>query len=176
MNRVIGLCLLVVASMSLCGYKNEEEATLSDAIYEDVRNCEVYYPTEVIIAAQENNYELPGIIISEPFKVYEAEEVATVNPPSAEHLTRIGGVFYGPSGKETFYNLNMSRCIDIMRGLGYDYEYWIRDDGVKMFGDYVMIAVNTGIYPKGNIVETSLGTAIVVDHCPSGNIDVCVNW
>ena len=130
---------------------------------------------EEVVYSEVAEYMTPGAIIEEPYGVYEVEEPA-VNGPMLEHLTKSGGVFYGPSGKETYYNLNMSRCIDIMRGLGYDYEYWIRDDGVKMFGDYVMIAANTGVYPKGSIIETSLGTAIVVDHCPSGNIDVCVSW
>lgn len=185
MNRVIGLCLLLVASMPLCGYKEqEEEATISDAVCESIWNCEVYYPTEVIIAAQEREFELPGVVISEPFKVYEAEEVATVNPPAAEHLTRSRGVFYGPSGKETFYNLNMSRVVGYMRELGYseeEYPYWVRDDGCKMLGDYVMVAADLGIRPKGTILETSLGTAIVVDtgsfaRYDSTMLDIAVSW
>ena len=119
---------------------------------------------------------MPGAIVEQPMDYYEAE---VVNGPAAEHLTQSGGVFYGPNGKETYYNLNMSRCIDIMRGYGYSeeaYPYWVRDDGVKMFGSYVMIAADTGVYPKGSIIETSMGTAMVVDHCPAGVIDVCVNW
>ena len=130
---------------------------------------------EEVVYSEVAEYMTPGAIIEEPYGVYEVEE-PVVNGPMPEHLTKSGGVFYGPSGKETYYNLNMSRCLDIMRGMGYDYEYWIRDDGVKMFGNYVMIAANVGIYPKGSIIETSLGTAIVVDHCPAGVIDVCVNW
>lgn len=130
---------------------------------------------EEVVYSEVAEYMTPGAIIEEPYGVYEVEE-PVVNGPMPEHLTKSGGVFYGPSGKETYYNLNMSRCLGIMRGMGYDYEYWIRDDGVKMFGNYVMIAANVGIYPKGSIIETSLGTAIVVDHCPAGVIDVCVNW
>ena len=131
--------------------------------------------SEEMVASEIAEYMMPGAIIEEPYEVYEVEE-PEVNGPMPEHLTRSGGVFYGPSGRETYYNLNMSRCLDIMRSYGYDYEYWIREDGVKMFGSYVMIAANVGIYPKGSIIETSLGTAIVVDHCPAGVIDVCVNW
>ena len=184
MNRIIGLCLLLVASMPLCGYKEDEEATITDAGCESVWNCDAYYPTEVIIAAQEREFELPGAVISEPFKVYEAEEVATVNPPAAEHLTRSKGVFYGPSGKETYYNLNMSRVVGYMRELGYSEEedpYWVREDGAKMFGDYVMVAADLGIRPKGTILETSLGTAIVVDtgsfaRYDSTMLDIAVSW
>ena len=119
----------------------------------------------------------PGAIIEVPFDVYEAE---SVNGPMSEHLTRSGGVFEGPSGTEKYYNLNMSKCISIMNDLGYAYEYWVRDDGVKMFGEYVMCATNTYVYPKGSILETSLGTAMVVDHCVAAEssfmIDICVTW
>ena len=94
-------------------------------------------------------------------------------------LTKSSGVNYGPLGRETYYNLPMGRCIDIMRSYGYsveEYPYWVRDDGVKMMGDYVMVAANTSLYSKGTIIPTSLGMAIVVDHCPSGAIDICVTW
>ena len=169
-------------------YENEvEEATVSDAALSiEINDCllleEPYYPTEVIIAAEENNYELPGVIKSIPYQIYEEE--LKVNPPMSEHLTKSGGVFYGPSGKETYYNLNMSRCISIMRDLGYseeEYPYWIREDGAKMLGDYVMVAADLSIRPKGTILETSLGTAIVVDtgsfaKYDSMMLDVCVSW
>lgn len=49
--------------------------------------------------------------------------------PEKPHLTKSGGVFAGPSGKETYYNLPMGRCISIMRDMGYDvesYPYWVR--------------------------------------------------
>lgn len=153
-------------------------ATVVMAAYPSGMPTSEYEYYDQMVSNQEpyvEGYITGGALISVPFDVYEVEE-PVVNGPLPEHLTKSGGVFYGPSGKETYYNLNMSRCLDIMRGMGYDYEYWIRDDGVKMFGNYVMIAANVGIYPKGSIIETSLGTAIVVDHCPAGVIDVCVNW
>jgi hypothetical protein len=119
----------------------------------------------------------PGAVIEIPFDVYEVE---TVSGPMSEHLTRSGGVFEGPSGTEKYYNLNMSKCVSIMNDLGYSYEYWVRDDGVKMFGEYVMCATDTYVYPKGTILETSLGTAMVVDHCVAAEnsfmIDICVTW
>ena len=78
-------------------------------------------------------------------------------------LSKGRGTIQGPSGKETYYNLNMSGVVSIMRRLGYDYEYWVRDDGVKMFGNYVMIAANLNIRPRGSLVQTSLGMGIVCD-------------
>jgi len=84
---------------------------------------------------------------------------------SGEKWTLKKGVVYGPSGKETGYNLNMTEVIRLMKQLGYDYEYWIREDGIKMYGDYVMIATNTYKVPKGSIIPTTLGMAMVCDHC-----------
>lgn len=78
-------------------------------------------------------------------------------------LSKGRGTIQGPSGKETYYNLNMSGVVSIMRGMGYDYEYWVRDDGVKMFGNYVMVAANLNLRPRGSLVQTSLGMGIVCD-------------
>lgn len=97
------------------------------------------------------------------------------------HLTRGLGIFAGPSGKETWYNLPMGLCIRYMEDLGYSYEYWIRSDGVKMYGPYVMCAADLSIRPKGTILETSLGKAIVCDTGEFVNqnryqVDIATNW
>jgi 3D (Asp-Asp-Asp) domain-containing protein len=71
-----------------------------------------------------------------------------------------------------------------MYNLGYpeeEYPYWIREDGVKMFGDYIIVAANLELRPRGTIIECSLGTAIV---CDTGGfakknktqLDIAVNW
>lgn len=96
-------------------------------------------------------------------------------------LTRSRGTITGPSGKETFYNLNMSGVVSIMRRMGNTDEYWVRDDGVKMLGDYVMVAANLDIRPRGSLVETSLGTGIVCDTGGFANknpyqLDIAVSW
>lgn len=96
-------------------------------------------------------------------------------------LTAFAGTVTGPSGKETYYNLNMSGVVSIMRSLGNTDEYWVRDDGVKMLGDYVMVAANLDVHPRGSLVETSLGMGIVCDtgSFASGNpnqLDIAVNW
>lgn len=101
-----------------------------------------------------------------------------------EVLNARNGIVYGPSGKESYYNLDMSGVIKEMRRLGYseeEYPYHIREDGVKMLGDYVMCAANLEIRPKGTIVDTTLGKAIV---CDTGGfakkdrtqLDIAVNW
>ena len=96
-------------------------------------------------------------------------------------LSKGRGVNYGPSGKETYYNLNMSSVVSIMRSMGYTGEYWVREDGCKMLGEYIMVAANLNLRPRGSIVETSLGDAIV---CDTGGfakrnptqIDIAVTW
>lgn len=93
-------------------------------------------------------------------------------------LTRMGGVNQGPTGKETYYNLNMSGVVSIMRDMGNSDPYWVRDDGVKMLGDYVMVAADLQEHPRGSIVESSLGTSIVVDTgcLEKDQLDIAVAW
>ena len=96
-------------------------------------------------------------------------------------LNRTNGVFTGPSGKETYYNLNMHGCIRLMEALGYNYRFWIREDGVKMYGNYVMCAADLSIRPKGTILQTSLGTGIVCDTGSFVNqnryqLDIATSW
>ena len=113
----------------------------------------------------------------EAYDIWWAEEHRWKGPV----LSKGRGVNYGPSGKETYYNLNMSTVVSIMRSMGYTGEYWVRDDGCKMLGEYIMVAANLNLRPRGSIVETSLGDAIV---CDTGGfakrnptqIDIAVTW
>ena len=96
-------------------------------------------------------------------------------------LTRSKGVNAGPSGKETYYNLPMGGVISIMRNHGYNNKYWVRSDGCKMFGKYIMIAADQRIRPLGSHVKTSLGMGIVCDtggfiYSNSHQIDIAVAW
>ena len=94
------------------------------------------------------------------------------------------GVVYGPTGKETYYNLDMSGVVSIMRNMGFsseDYPYWVREDGCKMLGPYIMCAANLDRFPRGTTVESSLGTCLV---CDTGGfaasnptqLDIATNW
>lgn len=92
------------------------------------------------------------------------------------------GAVYGPSGgKEVYYNMDMSQVVRNLQAAGYEGSYWVRDDGVKMFGSYVMVAACYSVHPYGSLVETTLGTAIV---CDTGTfaysypymLDVAVTW
>lgn len=190
---VVLLIGLIIRGFSLLGvFKSNEQTTetssctVSESVFlNNGKDTTKLYAVKMMIPAIEETTPTPT---STPTPTATPtptpEPTPVVNPPMEEHITRVGGVFNGPSGRETYYNLNMSGVISLMRELGYseeEYPYWIRDDGCKMFGDYVMVAANLSIRPKGTILETSMGTAIVVDTgdfvntYPEG-IDIAVNW
>ncbi|MBQ3441179.1 hypothetical protein IJG27_02590 [Candidatus Saccharibacteria bacterium] len=91
------------------------------------------------------------------------------------------GLNHGPTGEETFYNLPMDEIVARMHRRGVEGEYWVREDGVKMLGDYVMVAADLKLHPRGSTVETSLGTGMV---CDTGDftkehperLDIATNW
>lgn len=108
----------------------------------------------------------------------EASQSFTWN---GSRLTAGSGVNYGPSGKETYYNLDMTGVIYMMRCLGNTNEYWVRSDGCKMLGNYIMIAANLSVHPRGSLVQTSLGMGIVCDtgsfaEEDPNQIDIAVTW
>ncbi|MGN0389179.1 MAG: hypothetical protein ACI4L2_00090, partial [Wujia sp.] len=133
-----------------------------------------------------DNYEE----FQEVVKAYNAQKKQTTSVQYATTYTNITGdgvltaskgVNYGPSGKETYYNLNMNGVVDIMQSMGYNEEYWVREDGVKMYGDYVMVAADLNTHPRGSLVESSLGTAIVVDTggfaaSDPNQLDIATAW
>lgn len=97
-------------------------------------------------------------------------------------LTSFSGICYGPSGKETYYNMNMSQVVTNLKNKGYSGDYWVRSDGVKMFGNYVMTAARYADHPYGSVVATSLGDAIVCDtggfatYNSGVALDIAVSW
>ena len=103
---------------------------------------------------------------------------------SGGKLSKSRGTIQGPSGKETYYNLNMAGVVSIMRRMGFsesEYPYNVRADGVKCLGPYVMVAAHLGKRPRGSKVQTSLGTGIVCDTggFASSNptqIDIATAW
>lgn len=99
-------------------------------------------------------------------------------------LTRSGGVAWFEGHKETWYNLPMDNVVATarIRIAGYlDAEEWVREDGCKMLGDYIMLAADQSVHPYGSIVLTSLGEGIVVDTGSfifnnAQQIDIATNW
>lgn len=96
-------------------------------------------------------------------------------------INRSNGSVRGPSGKETYYNLPMGGVVSIMRGMGNRDQYWVRSDGCKMLGYYIMVAANLKRHPRGSIVKCSRGFAIVCDTgtfaaSNPNQLDIAVNW
>lgn len=128
----------------------------------------------------DENYQAPE---PETYSYYYEGEEVYYQPDtgyyySDDALTPDMGVNYYNGVMETYYNLPMEGVVDWMHSLGYGGDYWIRSDGVKMLGDYVMVAADYGWMPKGSIVETSLGTGIVCDTGLGGWYwyDIAVDW
>ena len=105
-----------------------------------------------------------------------------VSKPHREHLTRRNGVFYFQRRRESYYNLPMSRVVSNMNRMGFRGSYSVRYDGVKLFNGYVMVAGDLSAYPRGSLIETSLGTGIICDtgtfvHTYGANaLDIATNW
>ena len=142
----------------------------------EYENLAVYVDKDLLM---EEKY-IPPAPAPTPAPVVEVSPTYTGSYSGAV-LTRQAGVVMGPSGKETYYNLPMGGVISIMQGAGYNYQYWEREDGVKMYGDYVLAACAFSIRPRGTIVETSLGTAICADtgtfaYSNPYQVDIAVNW
>lgn len=115
----------------------------------------------------------------------KASEPTTPTAPATtwtgRKLTKSAGRIQGPNGPETYYNLNMSGVVSMMRNRGYDevnYPYWVRSDGCKMLGPYIMAAANLNHWPRGSIVESSLGWTIICDtgHLGWNQLDLAVSW
>ena len=167
------LILIIISELFASGFSCAEIYTEStdriidrriEAISQTSVSC-LYDPSDDVIAGKE------------AYDEWWEEEHRWKGPV----LSKGRGVNYGPSGKETYYNLNMNGVVRIMRSMGFDGEYWVRDDGCKMLGDYIMVAANLNLHPRGSIVETSLGQGIV---CDTGGfakrnptqIDIAVTW
>ena len=157
-----------------------------------VRNVSTEVSTESAIPTT-STVELPTkeVFATTSFAITTEEvsttEVITEEATTEYHsvLTKEGGVNYYNGIKETYYNLDMSYVVELMRYEGYseeDYPYSVSDEnGCKMLGNYIMVAANLDRYPKGTIVETSLGMGIVCDTgefavSNPNQFDIAVTW
>ena len=187
---IVFLCFAACIFTFLLGTKNAEAETKLDT---EISYREVIAPTNTIptiihtvtVTPSPTPTPSPSPTLEMPEEWYElALENGDISGPQDSRLTAYSGVYQGPSGRETYYNLNMNLVVSYMKNLGYseeDYPYWVREDGCKMLGNYIMVAANLSTRPKGTILETPLGTAIVCDTVsfvntyPNG-IDIAVNW
>ena len=169
----------------------ETDATITDATETDV--TEEVTTEEVTEEPEVEKEEKEDILIAAPIPTTEVTTEAPVvqesqpeqpkyEPQPGDHLTKSGGIYYGPSGKETYYNLNMNGVVSNAQNMGIEGEYWVREDGCKMYGDYIICAADLNVHPRGSLVESSLGTCIVLDtggFATNGSgvaLDIAVDW
>lgn len=79
---------------------------------------------------------------------------------------------------ETWYDLPMGKVVANAQAAGIPCEYWVRADGCKMFGEWIIVASHPSI-TRYSIVETSLGPGIVLDRHTAGDVnlyDIATDW
>ena len=81
---------------------------------------------------------------------------------------------------ETWYNLRMNKVVERADAYyGLSDVYAVREDGVKTYNDFVICAADFNLYPYGSLIETSLGTGIVLDtHTAKDRaiVDIATTW
>lgn len=90
----------------------------------------------------------------------------------------------GPTGAETWYNMPMDTFIQFLYDLGFEGYHYIREDGVHMWhddtGDFVMVGAYLPKYPRGTVVQTSLGQGKVFDTgyflYGEDQLDIATTW
>lgn len=126
--------------------------------------------------------EMANIVISATNDEVEAvQSVGWVPDPDGSVITPRGGVNWYFDQYETYYNLPMQGVVAIARKHGIGGEYWVRDDGAKMLGEYIMLATNNEVYPIGTLVPCSLGMGISLDTGSFAErnpyqVDIAVSW
>ena len=170
-NQII--CLIIALEITACSFTGAGIYNISNERYMQEQAQLDNSVVTMTLASAAGSHKL----------MLDADQVRTVDSRrwKGPVLTRSRGTITGPSGKETYYNLNMDGVVSIMRGMGNDDEYWVRDDGCKMLGDYIMVAADLDLRPRGSLVDTSLGKGIVCDTGSFANsnpyqIDIAVTW
>ena len=91
---------------------------------------------------------------------------------------RAGRITYN-GHPETWYDLNMTRVCERAQQNGIEGDMWIREDGVKMYGPWVIVAADWDLHPYGSVMETSQGDGIVLDtHTAKDRsiVDIATDW
>ena len=91
---------------------------------------------------------------------------------------KLGRVTYN-NHVETWYDLPMNRIVeraDAYYGMQDVYE--VNEDGIKTYNGFVICAADWSVYPYGSLIETSVGTGIVLDHTQTDSnvIDIATSW
>lgn len=174
---VIVYILCMVSLMILYGWSVKTFQRIEED--KEARKVKPEYIKIVYIEDTVIEKDPPDIIEETEDEIIEEveDEICIINAILTSELGRV----QGPQEEETYYNLPMDKVVENMMNNGYaeiDYPYYVREDGVKMLGDFVIVATNLDKYPKGTIVQTSLGQGIVCDkhEVEDDSIDIAVEW
>lgn len=159
------------------GAERQQKIEAAGYNYDEIQNIvNEIAPAPVVVA--EAAYEN---IEDQDEYVYRPTSAQWVPDPDGSVITKRGGVNWYFDQYETYYNLPMQGVVAIARAHGIGGEYWVRSDGVKMLGDYIMLATNNEVYPIGTLVPTSLGMGISLDTGTFATknpyqVDIAVDW
>ena len=107
------------------------------------------------------------------------KEITTQTLLALTVLTAAKGVNNFMGHKETWYNLKMDKVIQRTdEALGTSDLYTIREDGVKMYGPWVICAAHPSKV-RYTFVDTSLGEGIILDTHTVNDpdlIDIATDW
>ena len=93
-------------------------------------------------------------------------------------LTARAGTIDYQGHKETWYDLDMSRVVKRAQNMGIPADYWVREDGVKMFGPWVIVAAHQSKI-RYTRLQTSLGEGIILDYHTTDDpdlYDIATDW
>lgn len=148
---------------------HEETKTVVEEVKEEPEVEEIEEETEEPEIEEEPVVEevVEEVVVEETVPAVNASNV----PPSSDPLTPQKGVVYYNGHRETYY----SQKVLPGGGLNIPGRHVAADGTIRDADNYICVASSD--YPKGTIVETSLGTGKVYDSgCASGTIDIYTNW
>ena len=106
--------------------------------------------------------------------------IKAISVLAAVVLTAKAGRIQFQGHTETYYNLDMTNVIERTDAdLGLTGMYNVRNDGVKCYGTFVIVAADPRQHPRYTFVETSLGTGIVLDVQTTDDpelVDIATSW
>lgn len=163
--------------------------------YLNVRNLPNTDGEKIAVLAANTEVHVTGIIADSEFvrieykgeSYYVASEYLSdekvdryiITAPTEELNSYLGTITDSYGYRLTYYDLDMSKCIEVMRRKGYTDEVWVDQYGYKRLGKYIMAA---GAYKKGTILKCSQGEVIIVDHGSfeetygKAALDLCAAW
>ena len=155
---------------------NETKAALDKAEKDKVSKDKEVSDLKNKVASLEEELSFKIAARQEAERQAAIEEASTPTPvanysSSSGRLTPSGGVFHGPSGKETYY----SQRVLPGGGLNIPGRHVAADGTVRDAEGYIVIA--SDVLPKGSITQTSLGTGKVYDTgVGHAGVDIYTDW